>query len=876
MVFAAEVAEELDRPMTKTLKRMGSRSSKQRWSTRELQSIDMVGELACNFDIDAEEVTEELDRLLDLGEAGSVRSRISPFAFVLARTSYTVDPHSILRTTHDLLSLLVLAVEIIRAFTILAWDLEEVAGSGLFISYISCVFWSIDIVLNCVTGFYHNGELELRPRQVAMRYLCSWFITDVIVVAADITLLMSGDSTFGSEGVLRISKASRFVRLVRFIRMAKALDVFARLMEASVFLETVVEFLKPTMGIMLINHMLACVWWAVGTKAPSDTKFRWVDEGVSPGAEVTFTEASFWYQYFTCMHWSMAQMTVGAMDIAPRNAYERAVNYGALVMGTLIFSGLVSTISAMMLKHYLKKKDQLTHLASLRRFLQARVKQSTVINAAFHAKSAMFGTGIGKPVLMDEVDAILMLPLSLQRDIRTELCEGHLKHPLFRWLFVIDFKGAQTLCQTAIDFVGLAKGGNLFLPRAIATGAYVMASGSANYIINDGPNESDRCDVVVCEDQFFCEIALWCTWKHIGEMTASTSCELLLIRGRAMMNVLEQKGVVWRVAGEYGRCFAARLKASFWSEVDVLPDDVVVPQTEFVSILLTLPADCQQLIGAAAVQVNHRMAARRDLRDQSCFEVRDGLSCFTLTWQGEVERIASSVELRLSGPCNRILMQVGQDEANDIRESSCHLPGCRQLGNETSEEAFARLLQGFIAPFVPAVEFTGAGLECEEFQAQSQRLQVKTRYVKLVREARLTCPTESLGLEATRLGAASTIRGSTNTRSSNTSRAPKVSNRFSDRRSRTGWGSITGSVSISGSGPIVFEDDLEVFAVADEAGDISFVSWLSPEEVRVYQSRAGQAAMRCLLKKLHLTPELAEIARARFAAAPDILGTSSV
>merc|ERR1719330_705137 len=98
----------------------------------------------------------------------------------------------------------------------------------------------------------------------------------------------------------------------------------------------------------------------------------------------------------------------------------------------------------------------------------------------FQAEKAMSKKTM-KPVTLKEVEAIGMLPKALQRKIHVELCMRHLEHPLLRWWTLIDPKGVQGLCHSAIDFVGLAAEDHLFFPRTSAGGAYVMTSGVGTY-----------------------------------------------------------------------------------------------------------------------------------------------------------------------------------------------------------------------------------------------------------------------------------------------------------------------------------------------------------------------------------------------------------
>ena len=105
-----------------------------------------------------------------------------------------LDPHGTVRIFHDLVSIVVLAIDILSAPMILAWSLE-VEGLLLVLSLVSLCFWSFDIFVSFSTGHYRqsDGEFESRPAQVAQKYVKSWFLPDVAIVLADvITLAMGG------------------------------------------------------------------------------------------------------------------------------------------------------------------------------------------------------------------------------------------------------------------------------------------------------------------------------------------------------------------------------------------------------------------------------------------------------------------------------------------------------------------------------------------------------------------------------------------------------------------------------------------------------------------------------------------------------------
>merc|ERR1719221_341338 len=133
-----------------------------------------------------------------------------------------------------------------------------------------------------------------------------------------------------------------------------------------------------------------------------------------------------------------------------------------------------------MMSHLLEQRSNLGKLAALRNFLRHKVYPELVITSQKQAHKAMSKQS-GKPLTVNDLEVFSLLPQSLQRSIHVELCSKHLQHPLLRWWFLIDRKGAQDMCFNAIQFLGLAPEDHLFFPRADAEGAYILTSGQALY-----------------------------------------------------------------------------------------------------------------------------------------------------------------------------------------------------------------------------------------------------------------------------------------------------------------------------------------------------------------------------------------------------------
>merc|ERR1719162_1543985 len=88
----------------------------------------------------------------------------------------------------------------------------------------------------------------------------------------------------------------------------------------------------------MISHFLGCLWFIIGNQ---DIKGypSWV-------TTYDFMGVDWEYQYLTSLHWSITQFTPGSMHVQPQNILERAFAIAVLVAGMIIFSSIVSSITA--------------------------------------------------------------------------------------------------------------------------------------------------------------------------------------------------------------------------------------------------------------------------------------------------------------------------------------------------------------------------------------------------------------------------------------------------------------------------------------------------------------------------------------------------
>merc|ERR1712232_66922 len=92
--------------------------------------------------------------------------------------------------------------------------------------------------------------------------------------------------------------------------------------------------------IILVNHVLACVWYKIGEENVPGYG-SWLEHN-------DMLDKSTAYQYFTALHFSLTQFTPASMDVHPRNLSERMFSVVVLIFALCIFSSFVSSITAAM------------------------------------------------------------------------------------------------------------------------------------------------------------------------------------------------------------------------------------------------------------------------------------------------------------------------------------------------------------------------------------------------------------------------------------------------------------------------------------------------------------------------------------------------
>lgn len=316
---------------------------------------------------------------------------------------FILMPNSCGRMFFDCLTIMaIMCTGIAVPISIAYLDLEfpDDSAFGLLL-HTSDLLWLVYIAVNFATAFYASGEWVLQPPRIALAYLRSWLLLDLLAACPIITLGMLRSN---SKRLLGTFLALKMLRVLRLNMLLTKLQKWYR--------HTGIMVAKVGIMFALLVNMLACCWRLAQL---ADEQGSWFRSMVG-------------VHYVRDLYWLMMTFTtVGYGDITPQGTAGRIFAIMAMLFAPAFFGGIVSLLNHGVKKIFNDEVElkvaQAVHFMQKRRVhrhLQRRVEQN-------------FRHQIGKEHAMTVApDLFKNLSPAVQRELSLELLRTTvLEFPLF-------------------------------------------------------------------------------------------------------------------------------------------------------------------------------------------------------------------------------------------------------------------------------------------------------------------------------------------------------------------------------------------------------------------------------------------------------------
>lgn len=398
------------------------------------------------------------------------------------------------------------------------------------ISVLMDVLFFLDVVQNFFVGFYVSEEEPMvrDRRQIARKYLTSWFIPDVLaVIPAD--YVINGPDTKSRDNSVLSLKLARMIRLVRITKLARLIKLrqFAIKMEDVLELDAVLTRMTRLISqVMLVVHILTCFWHYVGYTDDIMT-VTWITSSGLAGETVQV-------RYLYSFYWVIATVAgVGYGDIHATNTDERLYSMVTMVIGAGGFGIIIANITKI-LENW--NRETTTRARKLD-IVQEFVKKKAIPKQLKSNLLRYFRHYIAKTSAFDERELLCEFSLSL----RGEVLQETYKNSFF---LIPAFQRLST--QFVMDMA-------MYIKPLIAVAGDVLAKensvGTEMFILNSGVIEVKRTAPnnewivvleILTEHGIFGESSLLNYTLHQNSYTAKSSCDLYTLPKEDFDRLIEE------------------------------------------------------------------------------------------------------------------------------------------------------------------------------------------------------------------------------------------------------------------------------------------------------------------------------------------------
>lgn len=615
-----------------------------------------------------------------------------------------INPNSSLYRAFSFCGIVILLYDLFVVPFLLAWELPF-DGTPNLVSAAAVCFWTLDVLLNFIIGFHRGGILVKDPLLIARHYVKTWFFPDMLVLLCDwlnILVLVFANPEHGPRGEHRMSKFDRIGRLLKIsgmLRLVKFVLIVEEHAEKRLSETYRLLFRCVTMfcGTFWLNHILACVFFALGRAAPSNTGAHWIDSIFDVGEKnIVFMEEDVVYQYVTSFHWAVSQITlVGIESIDVCNTTERLFNILLVLLGLIFGCTAISSLSATMVEFQMLTKDKKEKIRTLRTYL----RENNVEREMAFLVQQQAAERLAKKAHLTEKDvhALSLISASLRNELKFDICHRHIiRHPLWRLYVNMDASMAQNFCSQCVKFIFPMPHDDIFVPGTMTDCCYFVIRGKLMYTQEAGSSMVvGMKKTPVGEGQWLSEAAMWSHWTHVGTLEAETECQLTVVQANKLDQVLQRNRLLREITFEYCKQFHTRITSAKPPNAP-WPNDLDVPFTEYGHIVVSMDQGMQLSIGLDAIDNAgaswnwHRGRKEMGL-EKLKKELEAGKSTVTVNGNGDVERIVLVVAIRLEREDGYIFTQLAKKEDSEI-VANCQFPGGKQEYGELTGDAVQRIL----------------------------------------------------------------------------------------------------------------------------------------------------------------------------------------
>merc|ERR1719362_2142213 len=220
-------------------------------------------------------------------------------------------------------------------------------------------------------------------------------------------------------------------------------------------------------------------------------------------------------------------------------------------------------MSGFVLQYVVSVQDQAMQLKQLRRYLnQNRIHAQLQLEVIEQATTHLVHEQI---VRADDVKGLLqMLPTTLHLKL---LCAIHapplVANPLFELWRAMELDAICELCSEAVEMTLHLSNDPVFFAGTEAQKAFIVRQGTLCYMQKPGTSKlRQERKISLKPETWLSEAALWSHWVHVGDLSAETASQVMVVSAEKLWDVVSKYPEVAAETAQYATNFHDRIKTA--------------------------------------------------------------------------------------------------------------------------------------------------------------------------------------------------------------------------------------------------------------------------------------------------------------------------
>ncbi|MBL8032715.1 MAG: ion transporter [Leptospiraceae bacterium] len=361
------------------------------------------------------------------------------------------------------------------------------------------VIFSIDIIVTFFTSITVDGEEVTSKKKIAIKYLRSWFIVDLIA-ATPFDLIFSGGWLSEASNAARSLRlfSPRYIQILLQVRMLRLYHIFPFLEKTrkkELFNPGIVRLFFTIFVVLIIAHWVSCGWLALGK----------IDD-----------KLDHYTNYLKALYWTMTTITtIGYGDITPSTNPQTIYTMFVQLTGAGMYGYIIGNLASMLANSDLARTQFRAKMEKIQTFMQYRDVPNDLQDSIRTYYDYLWNNRRG----FDESSVLEDLPSSLKLQVALHLNRDIIeKVPMFKGApddlirqIVLNLKPA---LYTPGDYI--------FRKGDMGDQMYFISRGRVEIVSEDGKTVF----ATLSDGSFFGEIALLFSSERTASVRAADYCDL--------------------------------------------------------------------------------------------------------------------------------------------------------------------------------------------------------------------------------------------------------------------------------------------------------------------------------------------------------------